>query len=48
MTPQIMAFASRPTNQYDRPGRARLCEKRVAYKPLGADLWKAQTAQEKI
>jgi hypothetical protein len=48
MTPQIMAAASRPTSQYDRPGRARLCEKRIAYKPLGADLWNAQPAPEKI
>src|SRR5271154_492087 len=49
MTPEIMAAASeRPTNQYDRPGRARLCEKRVAWKPFGAALWKAQRTQEAL
>ena len=47
MTPEIMAVASqRPTNQYDRSGRARLCAARVALKPLGAALWKAQRTQE--
>jgi len=49
MTPEILAAAGqRPTNQYDRPGRARLCEKRVAFKPLGSALWKAQRTQEAL
>ena len=48
MTPEIAAAASRPTNQYDRPGRARLCAVRVACKPLGAELWKAAHAQESL
>jgi hypothetical protein len=48
MTPDITAAASRATNQYDRPGRARLCALRVVYKPLGAELWKATHAQESL
>lgn len=48
MTPEISAAASRPTNQYDRLGRARLCTLRVDYKPLGVELWKATHAQESI
>jgi len=48
MTPEIMAAASRSTSQYDRAGRARLCAWRIAGKPLGTSLWKAQHVQEKI
>jgi len=48
MTPEIMAEASRSTNQYDRHGRAGLCALRVAYKPLGAELWKTAHAQESL
>ncbi len=48
MTPAIQAAAMRSTNQYDRPGRARLCAKRLEYKPLGADLWRAAYPQERI
>jgi hypothetical protein len=48
MTPEIMEAASRSTNQYDRLGRAKLCAIRVAYKPLGAELWKVAHAQESL
>ena len=48
MTPEIMAAASRSTNQYDRSGRAKLCAWRVAAKPLGAELWKTNHAQESL
>jgi hypothetical protein len=48
MTPAIEAAAKRPTNQYDRPGRARLCAMRVGCKPLGAELWKTARTQESI
>jgi len=48
MTPAIEAAAQRSTSQYDRSGRARLCAVRIAYKPLGAELWKAVRAEESI
>jgi hypothetical protein len=48
MTPEILEAASRSTNQYDRLGRAKLCAIRVAYKPLGAELWKVAHAQESL
>lgn len=48
MTPEIIGAASRSTNQYDRAGRARLCATRVAYKPLGAELWKGNHIQESL
>ncbi len=48
MTPAIESAAKRPTNQYHRTGRARLCAMRVEYKPLGADLWRTAYPQERI
>jgi len=48
MTPEIADAAIRSTNQYNRAGRARLCAMRIAYKPLGAELWKTAHAQESL
>ena len=48
MTQAIADAASRSTSRYDRHGRARLCATRIAYKPLGAELWKAAHAQESL
>ena len=48
MTPEIEAAAQRSTNEYDRPGRARLCAQRIAYKPLGSQLWKTLYSEERL